>query len=189
MEDLKLIVAANISRLRKDAGLTQSELAEKLNYSDKSISKWERAEGMPNIYIISCIAQLFEVTVNDLISEKVYKKPLLSRNKVLTTILAIGTAWLVAVVLFFVLQVSKPDFPAWFFYVYAIPISAVIAIVFSYVWWNKICRFLSVSGLVWSCALCVMLTFISTPRIWLIFVVAAVFEFLTILWFLRKSNK
>ena len=49
MEDLKVIVAVNISRLRRDAGMTQAELAEKINYSDKSVSKWERAEALPDL--------------------------------------------------------------------------------------------------------------------------------------------
>ena len=180
--------ARNLSDLRRRASMTQLELAEKLNYSDKSISKWERGEGIPDLYVVAEIADLFEVTVNDMISSKAYKKPLFSRNKLLTTILAIGVAWLVAVTLFFVLQVSAPSFPAWYFYVYALPVSAVIATVFSYLWWNKIVRFISVSGIVWSVALCIFLTFLSTPRIWLIFVVGGVVEALTIIWFLRKSK-
>ena len=180
--------ARNLSDLRRRASMTQLELAEKLNYSDKSISKWERGEGIPDLYVVAEIADLFEVTVNDMISSKAYKKPLFSRNKLLTTILAIGLAWLVAVFLFFVLQVSVPSFPAWYFYVYALPVSAVIATVFSYLWWNKITRFISVSSIVWSVALCVFLTFLSTPRIWLIFVVGGVVEALTIIWFLRKSK-
>lgn len=187
-EALRENFARNLSDLRRRAGMTQMELAEKLNYSDKSISKWERGEGIPDLYVVAEIADLFEVTVNDMISSKAYKKPLLSRNKLLTTILAIGIAWLVAVFLFFVLQVSAPSFPAWYFYIYALPVSAVIALVFANIWWNKLTRFISVSGLVWSVALCVFLTFLSTPRIWLIFVVAAVVELLTVIWFLRKNK-
>ena len=68
MEDLKLIVAANISRLRKDAGMTQSDLAEKINYSDKSVSKWERAEALPDLSVTKQIAELFGVSVDFLLS-------------------------------------------------------------------------------------------------------------------------
>ena len=42
MDALKVIIAANITQLRKENNLTQAELAEKLNYSDKAVSKWER---------------------------------------------------------------------------------------------------------------------------------------------------
>ena len=41
-EELKSRVGANIARLRRERGLTQAELAERINYSDKAVSKWER---------------------------------------------------------------------------------------------------------------------------------------------------
>lgn len=65
----KNIVARNIAKYRKAAGLTQSQLAEKLNYSDKSVSKWERAEGTPDTETLVAMARLFGVTVNELISD------------------------------------------------------------------------------------------------------------------------
>ena len=68
----KNIVARNIAKYRKAAGLTQSQLAEKLSYSDKSVSKWERAEGTPDTETLIAMARLFGVTVNELIFEKRY---------------------------------------------------------------------------------------------------------------------
>ena len=68
-ETLRKIIAKNLSFYRKNAGLTQAELAEKINYSDKSVSKWERGEGLPDVYVLTLIAGLLGVTVNDLISE------------------------------------------------------------------------------------------------------------------------
>ena len=56
MDELKLIFASNLIRLRTAAGMTQAELGEQLNYSDKSISKWERGEGLPDVYILAQIA-------------------------------------------------------------------------------------------------------------------------------------
>lgn len=67
MDDLKVIVAVNISRLRKDSGMTQAELAEKINYSDKSVSKWERAEALPDLSVTKKIADLFGVPVDFLL--------------------------------------------------------------------------------------------------------------------------
>ena len=57
-EALRRRIAENITYYRKQNGDTQAELAEKLNYSDKSVSKWERAEGTPDVYILSQIASL-----------------------------------------------------------------------------------------------------------------------------------
>lgn len=65
----KNIVARNIAKYRKASGLTQSELAERLNYSDKSVSKWERAEGTPDTETLVAMARLFGVTINELISD------------------------------------------------------------------------------------------------------------------------
>ena len=68
MENMKEIVAQNLSALRTKSGMTQSELAEKLNYSDKSVSKWERAEGIPDILVMKNIADIFGVTVDYMLS-------------------------------------------------------------------------------------------------------------------------
>ena len=66
-EQLQGIIANNIVYYRKQLELTQSQLAEKINYSDKAISKWERGEGVPDIFILKQLADLFHVTVNDLL--------------------------------------------------------------------------------------------------------------------------
>jgi transcriptional regulator with XRE-family HTH domain len=68
IENLKSIITSNLIKYRKQAGLTQAQLASKLGYSDKTVSKWEREEGVPDIYILKEIADLYGVTVNDLIS-------------------------------------------------------------------------------------------------------------------------
>ena len=59
MDDLKNILAENLIKYRKAANLTQAELAEKINYSDKAVSKWERAAGMPDVDVLKQIADLF----------------------------------------------------------------------------------------------------------------------------------
>ena len=66
-QDLAVIIGKNITRLRKMADMTQLELAEKLNYSDKSVSKWEQGNGVPDIRILMQIAVLFGVTLDDLV--------------------------------------------------------------------------------------------------------------------------
>ena len=68
LSELKLISASNIIKLRTSAGLTQAELGEKLNYSDKTISKWERGEAIPDAYVLTQMAEIFGVTVDYLLS-------------------------------------------------------------------------------------------------------------------------
>ena len=69
-QTLRRTVAKNIAAYRKSHKDTQLDLARKLNYSDKSVSKWERGEGLPDVYILAQIAQLYGVTVSNLIGEE-----------------------------------------------------------------------------------------------------------------------
>ena len=185
-QEIKENFARNLSNYRKQAGLTQSELAEKLNYSDKSVSKWERGEGIPDLLIVASLAKLFGVTVNDLLSEKKKIKPFLARNKIIITILSATVAWLVAIILFFIFTLLLPSYSAWKVFIYAMPITAVVLLVMSSIWWNKLCQFLSVSFLIWTVPICFIVTF-STPGMSLIFSVFGVIQLMAILWFLIKK--
>ncbi|MGN0714904.1 MAG: helix-turn-helix domain-containing protein [Anaerovoracaceae bacterium] len=63
-----------ISMLRKKQGLTQLQLAEKLNVSNKTISRWETGEGYPDISVLSALAQHLHVTVDELLADEVQSK-------------------------------------------------------------------------------------------------------------------
>ena len=191
-EKLRENFARNLTHYRKASGLTQTELAEKLNYSDKSVSKWERGDGLPDLTVTAQIAEIFGLTVNDLIADKPRRKLMNTHNKIIITLLSMGIAWLVATVLFFLFEMTLPGvYNWWLLYIYAIPISAIVGIVFSCIWWKKIHIFASISTLIWSVALCIMLTvsvFIHEPKKYLILIVAAVVQVMTILWFLIKKH-
>ena len=73
-----------ISKLRKQKNMTQSELAQKLNVTDKAVSKWERNVSCPDVYTITKIAEIFNVSVDELMSaQKSSQKKLESKQKVL----------------------------------------------------------------------------------------------------------
>ena len=143
IENLKSIITSNLIKYRKQAGLTQAQLASKLGYSDKTVSKWEREEGVPDIYILKEIADLYGVTVNDLISptpklgdkiKETATKFLSNKNKTLISLLAIGLVWFVAVTTSVILDLSIPNIEQVLLgniYVYAIPASCIVAIVFN----------------------------------------------------------
>lgn len=76
LEELKLITASNIINLRTQAGMTQAELGSKLNYSDKTISKWERAEAIPDAFVLKQMGELFGVSVDNLLSSHDEWKPI-----------------------------------------------------------------------------------------------------------------
>ena len=100
-ENLTAIIAENLVYYRKKAKLTQSELANKLNYSDKSVSKWERAEGVPDIYILNQLAKLYGLSVNDfLTTRKKEKVANLFVSRLLITLLSVGMVWFVSTFVF-----------------------------------------------------------------------------------------
>ena len=132
---LRQLIAENIAYYRRQNGDTQADLAEKLNYSDKSVSKWERGDGTPDIFILSKIADLYGITVQDLLRKK--KVPKSHTRHVLITLLSIGLVWLVMTVLFCgakILGIRTES--AWLLFIYALPVTGIVWEVFSAMWWG-----------------------------------------------------
>ena len=185
---LKKAISENISYYRKKAGLTQSELSEKINYSDKSVSKWERGDGIPDVVVLSELAELFGITLNDLVSidrrrDADRRK---TRNRFFITLLAAGLPWLTAAVAFFFVKMIIPDFSyAPYFFVYAIAVCGIVATVLTSLWFSHIWQMLSVSMIVWGIAFSVHISF-QIPEAIYIYIIAAVMQVLTICWYAMK---
>lgn len=187
---LKGILADNLVYYRKLHRLTQAQLAEKINYSDKSVSKWERGDGVPDIYVLTLLASLYGVTVNDLIRERSAVKPVpVVKKRILVPLLSMGLVWLAAAVLFFVLRLFTPQLEKLYLcFVWAAPISVIVGVVFANLWWNDLLRFLFVSVLIWLTAVALFLT-ITLESMYLIFMVAGILQVLALLWYLLVSNR
>lgn len=187
-EQLKNNIAKNISELRKASGLTQAQLAEKLSYSDKSVSKWERGDGVPDVIVMQKMAELFGVTLNDFISDEKpklpKKKPYLT-NRIVIPLLSAGLVFLVASIAFFVLRLINVWDDSWLLFAYAVPVSLIVILVFSELWWNLTARLITLSGLIWSFVVCLRLTF-AVDDLNFIFITAAILQVLTILWFVMR---
>ena len=184
-EKVKKTIAENIVRYRRECNLTQAELAEKIHYSDKSVSKWERADGVPDIFVLVMLAELFGVTVNDLLTEK-HRKSHLKRS--IITLMSAGLVWLVAAVVFFAFKVAFPDLPRiWLAFIYAIPAMFIVTLVLSALWHPPIFSYLSVCGIVWGVALSVDIS-LNVPNVSLIYIIAAVLQVLIALWWLMKNT-
>ena len=191
--ELKQNIARNISSLRRMHNMTQAELAEKLSYSDKSISKWERGDGLPDVFVMTKISELFDVSINDLIADVAPVAPVPDRRKdssrprhMLISALSAGLAWFAAALIYFFLKVFIPDSTwAWMVFIYALPVSSIVIVVFTHLWWGIIPRCLSVSALVWSITVCIHLTALvpNLQNATLIYVAAGVFQVLVILWY------
>ena len=136
MDDLKIITASNIIKLRTQAGLTQMELAEQLNYSDKSVSKWERAESVPDAYVLKRMSEIFGVSVDYLLSAhdewKVVPEPDRAASKRVITTIAIVGIWTAALLAFIVCWLMGRL--VWLIFVYAVPVSLITLLVLHSVW-------------------------------------------------------
>ncbi|MDR1589396.1 MAG: helix-turn-helix domain-containing protein [Oscillospiraceae bacterium] len=189
---LKKRIAENLIYYRKLAGMTQTELAARINYSDKSVSKWERAGGTPDIYVLSILSSLYGVTVNDIISENAPRPPAdphgEQRRRVIVCLLSVVFAWLVTAVLYTALRLIVPSFEgAKYIFALAPPASCVIFVVFASIWWGHFVRFASVSALIWCVAAC--LYYIDPQkRLSLLLSVVVPLQVLALLWFMMKKQ-
>ena len=159
MEDEKLKgwIGANIAAYRKRANLTQAGLAEKLNYSDKAVSKWERGESIPDVLTMVQLAEQFGIGVNDLladpnalpgnpgrlekamsqVSERALKRKA-DKNVILS--LSSTLVWFIAMLVFVV--ISSFDIPySWMAFFYAVPVNAIVLLSLRSAWrdfrWNR----------------------------------------------------
>ena len=154
MDDNKKIVAENITRLRTMLGLTQAQLGEALNYSDKSVSKWERGESVPDVFVLKQIADMSGVTVDyllnvhdpDEVPEPEVKEHRYSRRFISLTVLA--GIWALAVLLFVILWLAGVI--SWIVFVCAIPVSLITMLVLNSIWGNRWNNLYIISALAWS---------------------------------------
>lgn len=201
-EILKGRIGKNIASYRKFAGLTQAGLAEKLNYSDKAVSKWERGESVPDVLTLMLLAEQFGVTVNELVadpnalpegeggnlekamsqvSEKALKR---KANKNIILGLSSLLCWFVAL-FFYVILASLGIDQGWLGFLYAIPANAIVALSLRSAWrdfrWNKA----YISAIVWGCLLSLHVSLLVLVHInlWRLYLLGIPGQLAIFLWF------
>ena len=195
-EKIRQTIASNLVHYRKLNNFKQTYVAEKIGYSDKAISKWERGEAVPDIYVLYALAELYGITVSDLLTEKKLKRlPSSNHNKILVTLLSAGLSWLVATIAFvFLLWFGSGTswLKRWCYlpFIYAIPISFIICVVFNKLWGKRKYSFFIVSGLVWSVGLALERSFyVYITWAWLFYIICIPLQFLVIFWYLLRKKK
>ncbi len=191
-DGLAVTIGKNIMRLRKLANMTQLELAEKFNYSDKSVSKWEQGYSIPDLKVLIQLAEFFSVSVDDIIKEHaetpVMPKKTRALRHLIITSLSVGVCWLVAVVCFVLIGIIAPglDF-AWLAFLYGVPASAIVVLVFSSIWGYKWIRIVSLSVLIWTVLACIYLTVYAAvgpyATLWLVFIIGVPLQVLALFFF------
>lgn len=201
-EILKGWIGKNIASHRKHAGLTQAGLAEKLNYSDKAVSKWERGESIPDVPTLILLAEQFGVTVNDLVgdpdalpagdrgdlekvmtqvSEKALKR---KANKNIILGLSSLLCWFVALFIYVILaSVGIPE--GWLGFLYAIPANAIVALSLRSAWRDFRGNKAYISAIVWGCLLSIHVSLLVLVHInlWRIYLLGIPGQVAIFLWF------
>ena len=194
MAKIKQIAAENISRLRTTAGMTQAELARILNYSDKAVSKWERGESLPDIVVLKQIADIFNVTLDFLVTEHaVIETPntqksyrWMSANHYIITMLSVLCVWFVSTVIFVSGYWTGANM--WMCFIVPIPISLIIILIFNSVWGKVRYNMHIISLLIWS-VLAVIYLALLKYNYWLIFFIGIPLQIATIISFKFSRKK
>lgn len=192
MDEIKKNLAKNLTTLRKNKGLTQIELAKELNYSDKSISKWENEDAVPDIEVLKNVADFFDVTVDYLISSEnnhdAKETPKKQKNKkkvhTLVTLLSCLCVWLVATVLFVSLKLGA-SINYWMSFVWAVPVTMIVLVVFNAIWGKHKFSITLTSILSWSLLGSIYLQVLQL-NLWALFLVGVPFQIAVILWGILK---
>lgn len=193
MEEINKIIGKNLLKLRKNAKLTQLELADKFNYSDKSISKWENGESLPSVEILHQLATFYGKTLNDLTTEddiiskpntnlKPESSPKMFDPKPIITLLAVCAVWVVATILYVCLSlIANISYPLCFLWA-TIP-SCIVLIIFNSFWGKWRYFFPILSGLLWSMLVCIHVQLLAFEiNVWPIYIIGAPLQVAIILW-------
>ena len=194
-EKIKAQIGLNIASCRKSAGLTQAGLAEKLNYSDKAVSKWERGESVPDVLTLMQLSQLFGVSVDQLVGEPsladsqlpepedtVPQKP--TARKGIIQALSSTLVWFVAL-FFFVVISSMGISYSWLAFFYAVPVNAIVLLSLRSAWHLYSWNMALISIIVWGCltSLYVSLQVFLGISVWKLFLLGIPGQIAIFLWF------
>lgn len=192
--DIKNIISKNLIFLRKSKNMTQKDLAEKLNYSDKAISRWELGENLPNIDTLNNICEFYNIDFNWLITEhendKVeHRKKQDDKNyiKITIAILSIVCCYTLATILFVYKQMMSKVID-WQVFIWALPISFIILSICSQLWWRKLTpTFISLA--MWTLILSIFLSLIAETNAWPLFLLGCPFQVIIILLAILHNSK
>lgn len=199
MENIEQIIAQNITRLRKSKGMTQSDLASKLNYSDKAISKWERAESTPDISMLLTIAEVLEVDLTYLVTKHTdeeisdLNKPNFSlRSFLIMIMLCVAVIFITTIVFIYpTLQNVELSKKFWVSFVAIGPLCSLIVSIYFHkenIWLGEL---ISWSALVWTTIATIFcLTIVGgLENFWMLFIVGVPIQAAICVFFFFKKAK
>ncbi len=191
--NIKENIANNISALRKSRGMTQTDVAKALNYSDKSVSKWENGDSLPDITVLAALAQMYGVSLNYFVE---YNEEVLIKdqtddarersNKIIILCLSVCVVLLVATVIF-VYFLLYENVIFWQAFLWAVPVSCLVLLVFARRWSkNRVYNTVLLSIFLWSLLTCVFLQ-IQDYKAWFVYFLGIPIQI--IIWLASKIQR
>ena len=193
MEDLRKIIGKNLTELRKRRNLTQLELAEKFNYTDRAVSKWENGDTLPDVEILYNLCEFYGVTIDYLTHEEnqQFKKkgaPLGLWNKIAITALISSFIWMVATVIMVYTIIKHDKNPLWEAYVWAVPVNALALIYFNHIYFHRrLTAFIAFSLVVWGVITAFFVSY-HDPELWPIFLLGVPAQASLLIWLNIRQN-
>lgn len=195
MSNIKEIISKNLSTLRKKNNLTQNELAQKLNYSDNAVSRWEHGEVTPSIETLEQISEVFNVPLRSLIEDNAIKESEISdRRKLVNTLaiilISVSLLWLLATILFVSTKIIA-DIYFWQIFCWTIPIATIIMYPFHKYWGRHIYKFVIFTITLWTLLAAIYIQFWQVNQwMWLIFIIGAPIQIALAIWaFIKPKPK
>ncbi len=190
MDNLEQIVAQNLTDLRKSQKWTQAELAEKINYSDKTVSKWERGDSLPDLKVLQQLSELFGVTLDFFVTEnavsnkKEFEAPKTEIGfRIGVELLAVCVVWLVAISAFIFGFTYGHYQDSWLALIWAVPASAFVLSYLNMHWKFRICQIVFESILCWTLLTAVFLQLLHYHfNLWQVFLIGIPLQGAIILW-------
>ncbi len=176
MKTLNDIVSSNLINLRKSKNLTQQQLAELFDYSDKTVSKWELGQSIPSVEVLKSLADFYGVSIDAIVSQSGgfnVKQMKTSRqnlnNKMVITALSFTFVWILAACIYVAFMLNNVEESAWLAFIWAIPGSLAICTLQTKMWWNKsVTLIIFISLFIWMLLLATFLSFLDY-NLWYIF--------------------
>lgn len=190
MENLKEIISKNLIKLRQHAKLTQLELAQKIQYSDKSVSKWERGESLPDIEVLVKLSEIYNTNINTFIEKdnsKIFTQRLKNMSHTMISLLSSAFVFFLASIVFAVLfMIPSTKLISWISFIYAIPISGIILLILNIKWKDILSQAIFSSIIIWGIIISICIS-IHHADIWSLCVIGFVLELLIIFGFILKK--
>ncbi len=185
MDNIKEVVAKNLATIRKKRNLTQLELSERLNYSDKAVSRWEKGESLPDIETLYKLSTILEVPISSFFEENAFVEQEdftikdHSSNKIIVTILSCAVVWLIATIFYVYLNIYS-EMRWWQVFIWAIPLTGLILRYFNKHWGKEVFDIYLKSIILFSAITAVYCQFIQY-NVWIVFLLAPLLEAIIII--------